>query len=353
VIMGVLVLLSQVTSNVYVSTKLNEDYIPSDINNNEVVESYFDNTLYLVKNARGYYGIVSSNGSEIISPIWNSIEVLSSDRFVVGRVVSSASVSVGILDEYENIITPLLFNSIYQENEYFRIGTLNETGKKILFDRVGNVQFYKEWDSCEIDGNTAKVKLGDVTALVTADSMGECTYTSLYIPSSIFDKDFSVTIKDPISDGKSALDDYCTVVDSLSTYCEAIFNADTNNIRKVTNSQYYNSLISNMLPDCKLSHISNVSVYGETSDELNGAVTYHADIKLAYTSSTSVLDGTPSQELNNILLSLSFIRDKDGSIVLTSVDKTIENVKAPDTTSEDGNPPENVEEDSQEVTDNT
>jgi hypothetical protein len=287
----------------------------------------------MVKNARGYYGIVNSNGSEIVSPVWNSIEVLSEDRFIVSRVLSSASIAVGILDNYENLVVPLLFNSISQENEYFRVGTLTENGKKVLFDRFGNVQLYKEWDSCEIDNDTAKVKKDDVTAVVSADSDGVCSYTSLYIPSSILDKDFSVTVKEPVSDGKSALDDYEKVVSELSTYCEAIFSSDAESIRSITTSQYYNSLISNMLPNCQLNHISEVSVYGEKDDDLNGAVVYYADIKLAYTSNTTVIDGTPSKEMNTILLSLQFVRSQDGEVVVRSAEKSFEDEES--TQSED------------------
>jgi hypothetical protein len=323
VIMGIILLGSQVGADWYISSNLNDEFIPYDTNNDELVESYFDDSLYMVKTARGYYGIVNANGSEVISPVWNSIEVLSEDRFIVSRVLSSASIAVGILDNYENMIVPLLFNSISKENDFFRVGTLNENGKKILFDKYGNIQLYKEWDSCEIDDDTAKVKQDNVTALITADSDGVCSYTSLYIPTSILDKDFSVTVKNPVSDGKSALDDYESVVSELSTYCEAIFNSDAESIRSITTSQYYNSLISNMLPDCQLNHISNVSVHGQRDDDLNGAVVYYADINLAYTSNTTVLDGSPSKEMNTLLLSLQFVRSQEGDIVVRSAEKVL------------------------------
>lgn len=325
-ILGFLILTSQIVDSIYISKNIDKNYMTYDINNNEVVNSYFNNSLYLVKTARGYYGIVNSNGREIISPVWNSIEVLSQDRFIVGRVLNSASVSVGILDDYENIIIPMLFSNISQENEYFRIGTLNENGKKIFFDYLGNIQLYQDWDSYELDNNTAKVKKDNITAVITAGEDGKCSYSSLYIPSSIFDKDFSVTIKNPISDGTSALDDYKKIVESLSTYCEAIFNSDTDNIRKITNSKYYNSLISNMLPNCKLNHISNVSVYGEKSDDLNGAILYHAEIKLAYISKNSMIENPNTQEVDTILLSLEFLRDPDGSIVLRSAEKMLTDI---------------------------
>jgi hypothetical protein len=326
--MGMLLVGSQVTTNVYLSDHYYDDSVPYDTSDDEFVSSYFDGALYLVKNARGYYGIVNSNGSEIVSPIWNDVEVLSEDRFVVSRVVDSASIAVGILDNYENLVVPLLFNSISQENDYFRVGTLSENGKKILFDRYGNVQLYEEWDSCELDGDIAKVKKDNVTALVTANTDGVCSYTSLYIPTSICGKDFSVTVKSPVCDGTSALEDYLSVVNALSTYCEAIFNSDADTIRTLTNSQYYNSLISNMLPNCQLSHISNVSVYGESDDGLDGAVVYHADVKLTYTSDPTILDdGTPSKEMNTVLVSMQCVRDQDGSIVVRSAEKTLESVE--------------------------
>lgn len=323
IVAGAVLISFQIIGHYYISENFNNEYIPYDINNNEVVSGYFDNSLYMIKTARGYYGVVNSNGSEIISPIWNSIEVLSQDRFIVSRVLDSASVSVGILDDYENVVIPMIFNSIFQENDYFKIGTLNENGKKILFDRFGNIQLYQEWDNYELDGNTIKVKTNDITAVITADDNGKCSYTSLYIPSSILGKDFSVTIKNPISDGISALNDYTTVVNNLSRYCEAIFNSDTDEIRKVTNSQYYNSLISNMLPNCNLNHVSNISVYG--SNDTNGAVIYHAEIRLAYTSTTVVVDDSfTSQEMNTAQINMEFVRSQDGSIVLRSAEKILD-----------------------------
>lgn len=325
VALGVLLLSAQVAGYLYVDRNLSSDYVPYDINNNQVVGSYFDNTVYMVKDDKGYYGIVSANGSELISTEWNTIEVLSKDRFVVGRVLNSASVSMGVLDDYENVVVPMVFKSISRENDYFTVGTLNQSGKKVLFDHLGNVQLYQEWDSYEVDGDTAKVKKGDDTAVVVADEDGECSYSSLYIPSSILGKDFSVTVKDPVSDGTSAFDDYLNVVDDLSVYCEALFNSDTDAVRSVTSSQYYNSLISNMLPNCKLNHVSNVSVYGERDDSLNGAVLYHADIKLAYTSSSVVVDDTStSQEMDTVQVRMEFVRSQDGSIVLRSAEKTLD-----------------------------
>jgi len=322
--MGVLIISSQIIDSFYISKNINNDYMPYDINNNEVISSYFDNSIFMIKTARGYYGIVNSNGREVISPIWNSISVLSKDKFIVGRVLDSASVSVGILDDYENVIIPLIFSSITQENDYFKVGTLNQNGKKIFFDKLGNIQLYQEWDSYEIDGDTAKVTKDNITAVITADEDGKCSYSSLYIPSSIFDKDFSVTIKNPIFDGVSALDDYSNVVEKLSQYCEALFNSDTDSIRSITNSQYYNSLISNILSDCKLSHVSNILVYGRNNSDLNSAVVYYAEIKLTYTSKSALIDDTETQEMNTMYIKTEFVRSQDGSIILRSAEKILD-----------------------------
>ena len=322
-ILGTLIVGSQLVDSMYISKHMDKTHITYDINNNEVVNSYFNNSIFLVKTARGYYGIVNANGRDIIAPVWNSIEVLSENRFIVGRVLNSASVSVGILDDYENVIVPMLFNSISQENEFFRVGTLNENGKKIFFDAYGNIQLYQDWDSYEIDNNSAKVKKDNITAIKTATEDGKCSYSSIYIPSNILDKDFSVTIKNPISDGTSVLNDYQNIVKNLSIYCEAIFNSDTDSIRKITNAKYYNSLISNMLPNCKLNHISNVSVYGKSSPDLDGAILYTAEIKLAYISKNSMIENPKTQEMDTILLKLNFFRDQDGSIILSSAEKIL------------------------------
>lgn len=324
--LGTLIVGSQLVGSMYISKYMDKTHITYDINNNEVVNSYFNNSIFLVKTARGYYGIVNANGRDIIAPVWNSIEVLSENRFIVGRVLNSASVSVGILDDYENIIVPMLFNSISQENKFFRVGTLNENGKKIFFDAYGNIQLYQDWDSYEIDNNSAKVKKDNITAIITATEDGKCSYSSIYIPSNILDKDFSVTIKNPISDGTSVLNDYQNIVKSLSIYCEAIFNSDTDSIRKITNAKYYNSLISNMLPNCKLNHISNVSVYGESSPDLDGAILYTAEIKLAYISKNSMIENPKTQEMDTILLKLNFFRDQDGSIILSSAEKILTDI---------------------------
>ena len=170
--LGTLIVGSQLVGSMYISKYMDKTHITYDINNNEVVNSYFNNSIFLVKTARGYYGIVNANGRDIIAPVWNSIEVLSENRFIVGRVLNSASVSVGILDDYENIIVPMLFNSISQENKFFRVGTLNENGKKIFFDAYGNIQLYQDWDSYEIDNNSAKVKKDNITAIITATEDG-------------------------------------------------------------------------------------------------------------------------------------------------------------------------------------
>ncbi len=313
-----------------IDKKLNKDYISYDAQNNQIVASYEDDTIYKVRSARGYYGITDQNNHEIIYPVWNSIDILSKDRFIVGKVADSASTSVGIIDDNENIIVPLIFNCIYQENDYFRIGILNENGKAILFDRLGNIAIPQEWDSYEVQDNVIKVKKDTTTAVLSADSNGECKYSSIYFPSNIFDKQFSVTIKNPISDGTSTYEDYSIIVNKFATYCEAIFNCDTDQIRSITNSQYYNSLISNMLPDCNLSHISNVDIFPERSKEHSNAIVYHANVKLTYTSNSTILkettiqDEQSSQAMTTAQLNTTFIRSNDGELVMMSAEKTID-----------------------------
>ncbi|MGN1412237.1 MAG: hypothetical protein ACI4WH_07015 [Oscillospiraceae bacterium] len=323
----VLLISSQFLSNEYIDKKVHSDKIPKNINNYDVIQSYDDGNLLMVSNARGYYGMMTSNGREIISPVWNSIEVLSEDRFIVGRIIDSASISMGILDSYENTIIPMLFNTISHENNYFLIGTLSENNKKILFDSLGNIELFQEWDTCEITDNVATLKKGDIIATVSADDNGNCTYTSLKIPFKIFDLNLSVTIKNPLTDGISAYDDYCTIIEKVSTYCEAMFISDTDMIRSVTNSQYYNSLISNMLPNCTLTDVNNILIYGRPNSDGNFGMVYHVNFDLSYTSTATILDTSNtnidenSQETTTIQLKMEFVRSDEGSIVLKSAEK--------------------------------
>lgn len=323
----VLVVSSQFLTSDYIDKKIHNDKIPKNIHNYDVVNSYDDGNLLMVSNARGYYGMMTSNGREIISPIWNSIDVLSEDRFIVGRILDSASTSMGILDSYENTIIPMIFNTISHENSYFLIGTLSENNKKILFDSMGNIELSQEWDTCEVNDNVAKLKKGDITATVSADNDGNCTYTSLEIPFKIFDLDLSVSIKSPLTDGISAYDDYCTITNNVSTYCEAMFNSDTDMIRSITNSQYYNSLISNMLPNCTLTDVNNILIYGRPNSDSNLGMVYHANFDLSYTSTATILDTSSmnidenSQETTTVKLKMEFVRSDEGSIVLKSAEK--------------------------------
>lgn len=329
--LGSLLVLSQILSNQYINYKLHNDRVPKIINNYDVVKSYDNDNLLMVSNARGYYGMMTSNGREIISPVWNSINVISEDRFIVSKTNDNMSISVGILDNCENTIVPMLFSSIAWENQYFLVGTLSENNKKILFDNNGNVQLFQEWDSCQISENVAVLKKGDTIATVKADDNFNYVYTDLNIPFKIFNHDFLAVIKNPLTDGISAYDDYSIVISSLSKYCEAMFNSDTDMIRSVTNSQYYNSLISNMLPNCKLKDITNLSIYGRPSNESGVGIVYNVSFNLIYTSTTTILDNqdtnnseeTPQEELTTIQLKMKFIRDDDGSIVLKSTEKTV------------------------------
>lgn len=330
--LSTILILVQTLGNTYIEYKVHNNKVPKNINNYDVIQSYDNDNLLLVSNARGYYGMMTSNGREIISPIWNSIDVLSPNRFIVGRINDSASVSMGILDEYENITIPMLFNSISKVNDYFLIGTLSENNKKIVFNNSGNIELFQEWDDCIIDDNIATLRKDNSIAKVSADTNGNCTYISIDIPFNIFDNTFTVTIKNPITDGSSAFDDYSNVMNSVSKYCEAIFNSDTDMIRSTTNSQYYNSLISNMLPNCTLKDLSNISIYSRINPEVG--IVYHVNFDLSYSSMATIIDNTnpldygaiteePQEEITTIQLKMEFVRSDEGSIVLKSVEKVV------------------------------
>ena len=66
-ILGTLIVGSQFGDSMYISKHMDKTHITYDINNNEVVNSYFNNSIFLVKTARGYYGIVNANGRDFIA----------------------------------------------------------------------------------------------------------------------------------------------------------------------------------------------------------------------------------------------------------------------------------------------
>ena len=64
-------------------------------------------------------------------------------------------------------------------------------------------------------------------------------------------------------------------------------------------------------------------MYGKSSPDLDGAILYTAEIKLAYISKNSMIENPKTQEMDTILLKLNFFRDQDGSIILSSAEKIL------------------------------
>ena len=97
-------------------------------------------------------------------------------------------------------------------------------------------------------------------------------------------------------------------------YITALLSHDVSVIRNLTNSEYYNSLISNnVLNGAEIMHIISMTPVVEDSEL---GFSYGSRTVLVYSA-----DGGITR--NQLTLNLKMFRDEDGSFVLSDMDKTI------------------------------
>ena len=268
----------------------------------------------IIRNDDGMLGIVDSEGRSVIEPQWDNIYILNSNRFAVQKKINDV-LKMGIIDSDENYITPFIYTKFISVDNDYLIGYFeNETGFSV-FDTCGNLITDKKWLKYQYDKDNKKLTLsndsGDYIFLNDNNKIicSEIKF-SRKIKSEI-NITFDVNNAELIEQTNS--DDLFDIFNIMCTYFEALTSNNMEEIKKITNDQYYSSLsLNNFFNNCEIKNISNVKIEKFISEEY----TYILSVEVIYDYKNH------EKNIKNLksLLSLMVIKDGD-SMILKSINK--------------------------------
>ncbi|MFR7907416.1 MAG: WG repeat-containing protein [Oscillospiraceae bacterium] len=294
-----------------VNKENNQAYLDSNI----ITDLSTDKTNYkIIRNDDGMLGIVDSEGRSVIEPQWDNIYILNSNRFAVQKKINDV-LKMGIIDSDENYITPFIYTKFISVDNDYLIGYFeNETGFSV-FDTCGNLITDKKWLKYQYDKNNKKLTLsndsGDYIFLNDNNKIicSEIKF-SRKIKSEI-NITFDVNNAELIEQINS--DNLFDIFNIMCTYFEALTSNNMEEIKKITNDQYYSSLsLNNFFNNCEIKNISNVKIEKFISEEC----TYILSVEVIYDYKNH------EKNIKNLksLLSLTVIKDGD-SMILKSINK--------------------------------
>lgn len=294
-----------------VNKENNQAYLDSNI----ITDLSTDKTNYkIIRNDDGMLGIVDSEGRSVIEPQWDNIYILNSNRFAVQKKINDV-LKMGIIDSDENYITPFIYTKFISVDNDYLIGYFeNETGFSV-FDTCGNLITDKKWLKYQYDKDNKKLTLsndsGDYIFLNDNNKIicSEIKF-SRKIKSEI-NITFDVNNAELIEQTNS--DDLFDIFNIMCTYFEALTSNNMEEIKKITNDQYYSSLsLNNFFNNCEIKNISNVKIEKFISEEC----TYILSVEVIYDYKNH------EKNIKNLksLLSLTVIKDGD-SMILKSINK--------------------------------
>lgn len=294
-----------------VNKENNQAYLDSNI----ITDLSTDKTNYkIIRNDDGMLGIVDSEGRSVIEPQWDNIYILNSNRFAVQKKINDV-LKMGIIDSDENYITPFIYTKFISVDNDYLIGYFeNETGFSV-FDTCGNLITDKKWLKYQYDKDNKKLTLsndsGDYIFLNDNNKIicSEIKF-SRKIKSEI-NITFDVNNAELIEQTNS--DDLFDIFNIMCTYFEALTSNNMEEIKKITNDQYYSSLsLNNFFNNCEIKNISNVKIEKFISEEY----TYILSVEVIYDYKNH------EKNIKNLksLLSLTVIKDGD-SMILKSINK--------------------------------
>ena len=294
-----------------VNKENNQAYLDSNI----ITDLSTDKTNYkIIRNDDGMLGIVDSEGRSVIEPQWDNIYILNSNRFAVQKKINDV-LKMGIIDSDENYITPFIYTKFISVDNDYLIGYFeNETGFSV-FDTCGNLITDKKWLKYQYDKDNKKLTLsndsGDYIFLNDNNKIicSEIKF-SRKIKSEI-NITFDVNNAELIEQINS--DDLFDIFNIMCTYFEALTSNNMEEIKKITNDQYYSSLsLNNFFNNCEIKNISNVKIEKFISEEY----TYILSVEVIYDYKNH------EKNIKNLksLLSLMVIKDGD-SMILKSINK--------------------------------
>ena len=294
-----------------VNKENNQAYLDSNI----ITDLSTDKTNYkIIRNDDGMLGIVDSEGRSVIEPQWDNIYILNSNRFAVQKKINDV-LKMGIIDSDENYITPFIYTKFISVDNDYLIGYFeNETGFSV-FDTCGNLITDKKWLKYQYDKDNKKLTLsndsGDYIFLNDNNKIicSEIKF-SRKIKSEI-NITFDVNNAELIEQINS--DNLFDIFNIMCTYFEALTSNNMEEIKKITNDQYYSSLsLNNFFNNCEIKNISNVKIEKFISEEC----TYILSVEVIYDYKNHE---TNIKNLKS-LLSLTVIKDGD-SMILKSINK--------------------------------
>ena len=294
-----------------VNKENNQAYLDSNI----ITDLSTDKTNYkIIRNDDGMLGIVDSEGRSVIEPQWDNIYILNSNRFAVQKKINDV-LKMGIIDSDENYITPFIYTKFISVDNDYLIGYFeNETGFSV-FDTCGNLITDKKWLKYQYDKDNKKLTLsndsGDYIFLNDNNKIicSEIKF-SRKIKSEI-NITFDVNNAELIEQTNS--DDLFDIFNIMCTYFEALTSNNMEEVKKITNDQYYSSLsLNNFFNNCEIKNISNVKIEKFISEEY----TYILSVEVIYDYKNH------EKNIKNLksLLSLMVIKDGD-SMILKSINK--------------------------------
>ena len=294
-----------------VNKENNQAYLDSNI----ITDLSTDKTNYkIIRNDDGMLGIVDSEGRSVIEPQWDNIYILNSNRFAVQKKINDV-LKMGIIDSDENYITPFIYTKFISVDNDYLIGYFeNETGFSV-FDTCGNLITDKKWLKYQYDKDNKKLTLsndsGDYIFLNDNNKIicSEIKF-SRKIKSEI-NITFDVNNAELIEQINS--DNLFDIFNIMCTYFEALTSNNMEEIKKITNDQYYSSLsLNNFFNNCEIKNISNVKIEKFISEEC----TYILSVEVIYDYKNH------ENNIKNLksLLSLTVIKDGD-SMILKSINK--------------------------------
>lgn len=294
-----------------VNKENNQAYLDSNI----ITDLSTDKTNYkIIRNDDGMLGIVDSEGRSVIEPQWDNIYILNSNRFAVQKKINDV-LKMGIIDSDENYITPFIYTKFISVDNDYLIGYFeNETGFSV-FDTCGNLITDKKWLKYQYDKDNKKLTLsndsGDYIFLNDNNKIicSEIKF-SRKIKSEI-NITFDVNNAELIEQINS--DNLFDIFNIMCTYFEALTSNNMEEIKNITNDQYYSSLsLNNFFNNCEIKNISNVKIEKFISEEC----TYILSVEVIYDYKNH------EKNIKNLksLLSLTVIKDGD-SMILKSINK--------------------------------
>lgn len=294
-----------------VNKENNQAYLDSNI----ITDLSTDKTNYkIIRNDDGMLGIVDSESRSVIEPQWDNIYILNSNRFAVQKKINDV-LKMGIIDSDENYITPFIYTKFISVDNDYLIGYFeNETGFSV-FDTCGNLITDKKWLKYQYDKDNKKLTLsndsGDYIFLNDNNKIicSEIKF-SRKIKSEI-NITFDVNNAELIEQINS--DNLFDIFNIMCTYFEALTSNNMEEIKKITNDQYYSSLsLNNFFNNCEIKNISNVKIEKFISEEC----TYILSVEVIYDYKNH------EKNIKNLksLLSLTVIKDGD-SMILKSINK--------------------------------